>query len=600
MQLWSSNWLVLLDHSGDPIVGCCVSDPSFQNDSTIHIQDYLVRILKPLSDVMVPVIPTSMDDAVNDRCKSQKITYSTCKDLDCGRMKSYDGFLELRKKDNFMILSNAKGNQIACRFQKPKESFHVGAKVFFPLHVVWMGATISAVPQKRVHDEPSIQVVSAVKGSKSTDQVLSSESVQTVDSLMRSSDQDAPISYDNSSSELSLSVHDSISLGLDFSHGINFASDVHRKFASNVHSSANSSHFIMVVSFGRSTFKLSEDRVRLCLEAILGGLCGEFKVSILRDQVFSFCGASKHVGFHIFKIRKFVWSQFKCLFHLWGRGGPNWSQEFHLWQREEESEWTLVSPSKRISQHALQALKKPRPKSIISKVKLVGKKLNFVDNLVYLACKGYRDPTECKGNSVIILDNLIPDGTVRVPFGSFLEYFPGESSMVSNDKVSHEASLISPESPINDFEAMINEMVAKVYECGHCLCFGHKISSCTNQIHCKGCFHYSHIKKNYFNSAGRNSRWVPKVIRSKDSVLEPPIPFPAISSPLSRVQTLLGVSTPSPSPSVLASSPASSYRPSIAVFELDPARWVPHGHQIEDGGPTRSPRMFYTPSKDPP
>jgi hypothetical protein len=218
------------------------------------------------------------------------------------------------------------------------------------------------------------------------------------------------------------------------------------------------------------------------------------------------------------------------------------------------------------------------PKSIISKVKPAGKKLNFADNLVYSACKGYQDPTECKGNSVIIPDNLIPDGTVCVPFGSFLEYFPSESSMVSNDKVSHEASLISPESPVNDFEAMINEMVEKVYECGHCLSFGHKMTLCMNQIRCKGCFHYGHIKKNRFNSVGRNSRWVPKVIRSKDSVLEPPVPSPAVSSPLSPVQTLLGVSTLPPSPSIPASSPASSSRPSMAVFELDPARWVPHGH----------------------
>jgi hypothetical protein len=38
----------------------------------------------------------------------------------------------------------------------------------------------------------------------------------------------------------------------------------------------------------------------------------------------------------------------------------------------------------------------------------------------------------------------------------------------------------------------------------------------------------------------------------------------------------------------------------MALFELDPARWVPQGHQIEDGGPTRLPRMFYTPLEDPP
>jgi hypothetical protein len=34
----------------------------------------------------------------------------------------------------------------------------------------------------------------------------------------------------------------------------------------------------------------------------------------------------------------------------------------------------------------------------------------------------------------------------------------------------------------------------------------------------------------------------------------------------------------------------------MANFELDPARWVPLGHQIVDGGPTRLPRTFYTPA----
>jgi hypothetical protein len=31
----------------------------------------------------------------------------------------------------------------------------------------------------------------------------------------------------------------------------------------------------------------------------------------------------------------------------------------------------------------------------------------------------------------------------------------------------------------------------------------------------------------------------------------------------------------------------------MANFELNPARWVPHGFHIVDGGPTRLPRSFY-------
>jgi hypothetical protein len=185
MQLWSSNWLVLLDHSGDPIVGCRVSDTSFQIRSSIHIQNYLVRIMKPAT-VLVPAISSTVEDPAfstvvkdisRDRCKSWKITYSTYKDLDRGRMKSYDGFLELRKKDNFLILSNAKGNQIACRFQKPKESFHMGARLYFPLHVVRMGVSIDSIPQKCGHVESSTQEFSALKDTTSSDHVMSSISV---------------------------------------------------------------------------------------------------------------------------------------------------------------------------------------------------------------------------------------------------------------------------------------------------------------------------------------------------------------------------------------------------------------------------------------
>jgi hypothetical protein len=42
----------------------------------------------------------------------------------------------------------------------------------------------------------------------------------------------------------------------------------------------------MVVSFGRTSFRLSEDSVSLALEAIIGGYCGSLKVSLIRDRVF--------------------------------------------------------------------------------------------------------------------------------------------------------------------------------------------------------------------------------------------------------------------------------------------------------------------------
>jgi hypothetical protein len=99
----------------------------------------------------------------------------------------------------------------------------------------------------------------------------------------------------------------------------------------------------MLVSFGRATFDLDEELVALALEAVLGGLCGDFKVSLLRDRVFSLCVSSKDVGFHIIKLRRFSCPKFKCFFHLWSSGGPNWKREYFQWQREQADDRTCAT-----------------------------------------------------------------------------------------------------------------------------------------------------------------------------------------------------------------------------------------------------------------
>jgi hypothetical protein len=115
------------------------------------------------------------------------------------------------------------------------------------------------------------------------------------------------------------------------------------------------------------------------------------KISVLRDRVFSFCVASKQIGFHILKLRMYRCSLFKCFFHLWGRGGPNWEREFNLWQSECQSEWTLVSPGKKRAQMAMKAMEKPVPRPIVKTTVSQGKKLNFAEAICYPACKGYKE-----------------------------------------------------------------------------------------------------------------------------------------------------------------------------------------------------------------
>jgi hypothetical protein len=158
---------VLLDHKGDPIIGHRVLDSVISVGSSLHIQDHFIRVLSleatevraanlgtsNVPPVMSPIPVVEDLSRVNDRLKTWKITYSTFKDLDRGRMKSYDGFLELQKKDNFLILNNAKGKQIGCRFKKSKDSFHLGAKLFFPSHSVRMGNLIYTVRFPRHSDQ---------------------------------------------------------------------------------------------------------------------------------------------------------------------------------------------------------------------------------------------------------------------------------------------------------------------------------------------------------------------------------------------------------------------------------------------------------------
>ena len=140
-----------------------------------------------------------------------------------------------------------------------------------------------------------------------------------------------------------MAVHSAISLGLDFSPGMALAREVRRLGLISVHPFKESGHFSMVVSFGRSSFRLDEDSVSLALEAATGGFCNDLKVSAIRDRVFSFTVSSKQVGFLLVARKFYSCPQFKCYYHLWGFGGPNWRRELSIWQHECAGEWILAN-----------------------------------------------------------------------------------------------------------------------------------------------------------------------------------------------------------------------------------------------------------------
>jgi hypothetical protein len=356
-------------------------------------------------------------------------------------MKAYDGSLELSEKDSWLVLKKAKSQQIGCRYLNKGENISLGAKFWFPLHVVRIGHQFKPVAQ------PLVSATSPVEAPLSTEvSVVSGNSaVPPVSGVINSEVSNESRPLIENANDLSMFVYDSISLGLDFSHGMNFAKETQRNFHLDVHPSGDSRHFIMVVSFGRAQFRLSDGNVGLVLEAVLGGFCDSFKVSALSERVFSFCVSSKRVGFQILKLRKFVCPKFKCFFHLWGRGGPNWKREFKIWQQECEEEWNLISPSKRRIQLGLRALKKPAPKSILhSTMGSYRKKLNFAKSLCYEACNGYQDPKMPRKTGVLIHESVAASSKAMIPFGNInLDPFVDSAPPSSDQSGSHHES-VSP------------------------------------------------------------------------------------------------------------------------------------------------------------
>ncbi|XP_073360204.1 uncharacterized protein [Aegilops tauschii subsp. strangulata] len=179
-------------------------------------------------------------------------------------------------------------------------------------------------------------------------------------------------------------------LGLDFSKGRVFADEIYNASGFTVHPMENLGSFTLVVSFSRHDFRLSEDSVAAAFESALGGSAIDFLVSAIGDKVFSFNVSCKDVGFYIVDTRSYSCPQFKCYFHLWGNGGPNWVREFKIWKKECDAEWILVSPSKRRVALGLLAMHNPPAKSALKSGSSVRKKLSFATFQNYSVCKGYR------------------------------------------------------------------------------------------------------------------------------------------------------------------------------------------------------------------
>jgi hypothetical protein len=67
---------------------------------------------------------------------------------------------------------------------------------------------------------------------------------------------------------------------------------------------------------------------------------------------------------------------------------------------------------------------------------------------------------------------------------------------------------------MDDFENMIDDMAYKVWSCGKCLNMGHLTKDCTNEVRCRSCYAYGHVRKNCLAARSNGKVWVPKKIQS--------------------------------------------------------------------------------------
>jgi hypothetical protein len=143
LHLWIlKEWITLTSAEGVPIIGKFLTDNEILKiGSVVEFSSYQAKVvrctLSPCMDENSILSEVYDSSTVPHLVKTWKISYSTIRDLDRGRMKSYDGTLCLY--EDLLMLKNAKGDRVGFRPKEKNDLFSMGAKLFFPKHVVRMG-----------------------------------------------------------------------------------------------------------------------------------------------------------------------------------------------------------------------------------------------------------------------------------------------------------------------------------------------------------------------------------------------------------------------------------------------------------------------------
>jgi len=268
---------------------------------------------------------------------------------------------------------------------------------------------------------------------------------------------------------------------LDFNTGLSFQEDIWHRFRSPVHHPSPSpvGSFLLLATFWRFLFRLTEESVALALESCLGGHASDFHVQFLSNNHFRFSVFSKEVGFQIYKLRRITTQLFDVYFHLWNNGTPHWEKEKCAWEIEQEEEWTRV-----YSKREKRSLKKQENSQ---------KRVRFAKKLVQSPKINNPLVTLNFGSFKTKVDPSSPSSFQRCVFAPSSKNSSSDRVRASPRVLRDSDGLNDPELQAQSLDPISNSILRK--RCSRCLSPEHSRWACSSEVRCRVCFTFGRFEK---------------------------------------------------------------------------------------------------------
>ncbi|KAJ1277065.1 hypothetical protein BS78_05G265400 [Paspalum vaginatum] len=268
--------------------------------------------------------------------------------------------------------------------------------------------------------------------------------------------------------------------GLDPSPGLEFERRIWDTFGLPV-TVSDSPGFLLVVSFGRCKFKLTEISVGRLLQATIGGSADLFQVATLGQRVFKFTVSASSVGFAIYRLRGFTCAA--------------WVREAADFHQEEEASWHKVQGKRRSG---------PSYAEVVSRRPALQKQSVF-DRIQFVAERNHNSPLTGANLEQINVAEPVHQHQVRRQHGIENSNF----SQVKSVNCAQKSTTVLGFKSLNWAPKFTN-----------CLSPVHTALNCSNRARCSSCLGWGHLNSDCPTRSFSNSREPILSLSLSDNFLE--------------------------------------------------------------------------------